>query len=70
MVQNFCLENCMNSMKRQKDMIPEDEPSPPPQVARCWGRVEDTNSYSKAEAAGPKQERLSAVDVPAGESKA
>ena len=32
----------MNSMKRQKDMTPEDDP--PPQVRRCpihyWGRVE------------------------------
>ena len=36
-----CVENPMNSMKRQKDMIPENKPS---QVDRCticyWGRVE------------------------------
>ena len=27
--QYYCLENTMNSMKRQKDMMPEDEPPPP-----------------------------------------
>ena len=36
-----CVENPMNSMKRQKDMIPENKP---PQIDRCticyWGRVE------------------------------
>ena len=62
-------------MKRQKDMTPEDEPHPPPRlqgvqyaIGQEWKTL--TNSYSKAEAAGQKQERLSAVDVPAGESKA
>ena len=25
-VQYFCLENPINSMKRQKDMVPEDDP--------------------------------------------
>ena len=40
-IQNSCCENPMNSMKRQKDMTLEEEPS---QVGRCpicyWGRAE------------------------------
>ena len=41
-LQYYCLENPMNSMKRQKDMTLKDEP--PPQVGCCpicyWRRVE------------------------------
>ena len=40
-LQHSCLENPMSTLKRQKDMTPENEP---PQVDRClicyWGRAE------------------------------
>ena len=39
LLQYFCRENPMNSMKRQKDMTRENEPLP---IGRCpiWGEVE------------------------------
>ena len=48
----------MNSMKRQKDMTLEDEPPRLQGVQYTIGEEQKTitNSYSKAEAAGPKQE--------------
>ena len=54
-LQYSCLENPMNSMKRQKDMTLKDEP---PQVSRCpiyyWGRAEkllqkEWRGWAKAE---------------------
>ena len=60
----------MNSMKRQKDMTPEDEP--PRLVGVQYAPGEDwraiTNSSRKNEAAGPKWKQRSVVDVPGGES--
>ena len=58
----------MNSVKRQKDTTSGEDP---PQVRR--GPREEqrviTNSTRKNEAAGPKQEQRSVVDVSGGESK-
>ena len=65
----------MDSMKRQKNMTLEDEPSPPPPrsegvqyaTGEEWRAI--TNSSRKNEAAGPKQKQLSVLDVSGGESK-
>ena len=75
-LQCSCLENPMNSMKKQKDMTPEEKP---PKVRRCpicsWGRAEkqiqkEWKGWSrKNEEVGPKQKWCSAVDVSAGENK-
>ena len=61
-LQYSCLENPMNSMKRQKDMTLKDEPT------RLVGaqystRAEQRNSYRKNEEAEPKQKQPSIVDV-------
>ena len=56
-LQYSCLENPMNSMKRQKDMTLEDEP-PGQKVSNMLlgkNRRAITNSSRKNEAAGPKQ---------------
>ena len=63
-----CLENPVNSMKRQKDMMLKDE------LCRLVGaqyatREEQRNSSRKNEEAGLKQKRHSVVDVSGGESK-
>ena len=55
----------MDSIKRQKDMTPEDE-SPRSEgvqyaTGEKWRAI--TNSSSKNEVAGPKLKRCSAVDV-------
>ena len=63
-----CLENHMNSMKRQNDMTPEDEPSRSVGVQYAIGE-EQRNSSRKNEEAGPKQQWWSVVDVSDGESK-
>ena len=57
-LQYSCLENPMNSMKRQKDMTLKDE-SPRMEGVQYttgeeWSAI--TNSSSKNEPAGPKQE--------------
>ena len=61
----------MNSMKRQTDMTPEDEPPRSEEVLYAsgeeWRAI--TNSSRKNEAAGPKQKQHSVVDVSGGESK-
>ena len=49
----------MDSMKRQKDMVPEDEPHRSEGVQYATGeeRRAITNSSRKNEAAGPKQKQ-------------
>ena len=49
LLQYSCFENPMNSMKRQKDMTPEDEPP------RYATGEEQRNSSRKNVEAGPKQ---------------
>ena len=57
LLQHSCLENPMNSMKRQKDMTLEDEPprSEGAQYATGEEKGAVTNSSRKNEVAGPKQ---------------
>ena len=61
----------MNSMKRQKSLIPEDEPPWLEGVQYATGEEQRaiTNSSRKNEAAGQKQKQHSVVDVSGGESK-
>ena len=67
-VQYSCLENPMNSMKRQKDMTLKDEE---PQVSRCpvsyWRKVEKW--LRKNEEVEPKQKQHPIVDVTGDGSK-
>ena len=55
-LQNSCLENSMNSMKRQNDMTPDDEPPRLEGVQYTTGEDQRaiTSSPSKNEVAGPK----------------
>ena len=57
-LQYSCLENSMNSMKRQKDMTLKDEPPRMEGVQYTTGEEwrAITNSSSKNEPAGPKWE--------------
>ena len=61
----------MDSMKRQKDMTPEDEPPRSTGVqyatGEAWRAI--TNNFRKKEAAGPKWKQHSVVDVSGGESE-
>ena len=61
----------MNSMKRQIDMMLEDEPSRSEGVQYATGEEwrAITNSSRKNDVAGPKENRCSVVDVSGGESK-
>ena len=61
----------MDSMKRQKDMTPEDEPSRSEGVQYATGEEHRamTNSSRKNEVAEPKQKRHSVVNMSDGESK-
>ena len=70
-LQYFCFENPMNSMKRQIDMMLEDEPSRSEGVQYATGEEwrAITNSSRKNDVAGPKENRCSVVDVSGGESK-
>ena len=52
-LQYSCLKKTMNSMKRQKDMIPEDEPLRSVGVQYATGE-EQRNSSRKNEEAEPK----------------
>ena len=68
-LQYSCLKNSVNSMKKQKDMTLEDEPS------RLVGaqyatREEQRNSSRKNEETKPKQKQCPVVDVSGGKSKA
>ena len=71
-LQYSCLENSMNSMKRQKYMMPEGEPPRSEGVQYATGEEQRaiTNSSRKMEEAGPKWKQCSVVDVSGGESKA
>ena len=67
-LQYSCLENPMNSMKRQKDMTPKDEL--PRSVGAQYASVEEwRNSSRRNEEAEPKQKLHPVVDVSGGESK-
>ena len=60
----------MNSIKRQKDMTPNDEPPRMEGVQYATGEERRAiNSSRMNEAAGPKRKRHSVVDVSGGESK-
>ena len=65
------LENPVNSMKRQKNMMLEDECPRPEGVQYATGEEWRAimNSSSKNKAGGSKQKRCSVVDVSDGESK-
>ena len=66
--QHFCLENPMNSMKRQKDMTPKDD-IPRPVGAQYATGDEQRNSSRSNEEAEPKRKKCQVVDVSGGESK-
>ena len=61
----------MDSMKRQKDMMAEDEPPRLEGVQYATGEElrTITNSSGKNDVAGPKQKQCSVVDMFGGESK-
>ena len=70
-LQYSCLENPMNSMKREKHMTPKDEPLPGWKVSsmllgKSGGQF--TNSSRKNEVAGPKWKLHSVVDMSGGKS--
>ena len=67
-LQYSCLENLMNSMKRQKDMTLKDE-LPRSVVAQYATGEEWRNSSRKNEEAEPKQKQRSAVDMTGDGSK-
>ena len=67
-LQNSCLENPMNSMKRQKDRTLKDE------LPRSVGAQYDTgdqwrNNFRKNEGIEPKQKQHPVVDVTGDRSK-
>ena len=67
-LQYSCLENTMNSMKRQKDRTLKDK------LPRWVGAQQATgeegrNNSRKNEETEPKQKQYPVVDVPGGESK-
>ena len=66
-----CQENPMDSVKRLKDMTPEDEPlrSEGVQYATGEGQRAVPSSPRKSEAAGPKPKGRSVVDVSGSERK-
>ena len=53
-LQHSCLENHMNSMKRQKDMTPEDEPHRSEGIQYSTAEKQ-RNSSRKNEAVGPRE---------------
>ena len=67
-LQHSCLQNPMNSMKRQKDMTMKDEPPRSVVVQYATGE-EQRNSSRRNEEANPKQKQCPVVDVSGGESK-
>ena len=67
-LQHSCLENAMNSMKRQKDMTLRDDL--PKSVGAHYAPGEEQRNISRRnEEAEPKQKQHSIVDVFGGESK-
>ena len=68
-LQHSCLENPMNSMKRQKDMTLKDDP-PPRLVGAQYATGEEwKNSSRRNEEAEPKRKQCPFVDVTGGGSK-
>ena len=68
LLQYSCLENSMNSMKRQKDRTLKDEL--PRSVGAQYATGEEPRSSSRRnEEAEPKWKQYSNVDVSGGESK-
>jgi len=67
-LQYSCLENPMNSMKRQKDMTLKDEL---PRLVRAQYATEEElrNSSKRNEEAEPKKKQYPVVDVSCGRSK-
>ena len=66
-VQYSCLENPMNSMKRQKDRTLKDE-LPRSVGAQCATGEEQRNSSRRNEETEPKSKQRPVVDVSGGES--
>ena len=66
--QYYCLENPMNSMKRQKDMTLEDEP-PWSEGVYYATEEEQRNSSGKNEEAEPMQKQHPVVNVTGDGSK-
>ena len=67
-LQYSCLENPMNSMKRQNDRIPKEE-LPRSLGARYATGDQWRNNSRKNEGMGPKQKQYPAVDVTGDRSK-
>ena len=67
-LQYSCLENPMNSMKRQKDRTLKEE-LPGLLGAQYATGDKWRNNSRKNEVAGPKRKKCSVVDVSGGESK-
>ena len=67
-LQYSCLENPMNSMKRQKDMTLKDELSRSVGAQHATGNHRRNNSRKKEEME-PKQKQHPVVDVTGDESK-
>ena len=67
-LQHSCLENPMNSMKKQKDMTLKDEPPRSVGVQYDTG-VKWRNCSRKNEEAEPKMKWQPVVDMSGGESK-
>ena len=70
-LQYSCQENPMNSMRRKKDLTPENGPHKSEGVQYTTGKEQRavTNSSRKNEAAEPKRKQHAVVDVSGGESK-
>ena len=68
LLQNSCLENPMNSMKRQKDMTLKDE-LPRLVSAQCTTGDQWRNNSRKNEETEPKQKHHPTVDVTGDRSK-
>ena len=67
-LQYSCLENLMNSMKRQKDRTLKDEPPRSAGIQYATGE-EQRNSSRKKEETGPKWKQCPIVNVSSGEIK-
>ena len=67
-LQHSCLENPLNSLKRQNDMTLKDEPPRPAGVQYATGE-EWRNSLRRNEEAEPKMKQRPVLDVFGGESK-
>ena len=69
-LQYSCLENPMNSMKRQNDRTLKEEPPPPRSVGAQYATGDQwRNNSRKNEGMEPKQKEYPAVDVTGDRSK-